>query len=71
VDWNDGTLLHLQGTAEILWNQSGDFNGAERLWRLSVDGGWRRPGALPLRWAFQEFAPQTLRTGAWPADQAL
>lgn len=65
VDWSDGTMLHLQGRVEILWNDSGEFVGAERLWRLSVDCGWRRRGALPLRWSFRDFAPQTLRTGAW------
>jgi predicted pyridoxine 5'-phosphate oxidase superfamily flavin-nucleotide-binding protein len=65
VDWSDGTILHLQGRAEILWNQSGGFPGAERLWRLSVTGGWRRPGALALRWSFRDFSLQTLRTGLW------
>jgi predicted pyridoxine 5'-phosphate oxidase superfamily flavin-nucleotide-binding protein len=68
VDWTDGTLLHLRGTVEILWNQDGGFAGAERLWRISVTDGWRRPGAVPLRWSFQAYAPQTLRTGAW-SDQ--
>jgi predicted pyridoxine 5'-phosphate oxidase superfamily flavin-nucleotide-binding protein len=65
VDWTDGTLLHLQGTVEILWEQDGGFAGAERLLRVSVTGGWRRPGALPLRWTFQRYAPQLQRTGAW------
>jgi predicted pyridoxine 5'-phosphate oxidase superfamily flavin-nucleotide-binding protein len=65
VDWTSGTLLHLQGQAEILWNDTQGFAGAERLWRISVTSGWRRPGALPLRWSFDAFAPQTLRTGTW------
>jgi predicted pyridoxine 5'-phosphate oxidase superfamily flavin-nucleotide-binding protein len=64
VDWTDGTVLHLQGEAEILWEQDGGFAGAERLWRVSVTGGWRRTGALPLRWSFQGYAPQLQRTGA-------
>jgi predicted pyridoxine 5'-phosphate oxidase superfamily flavin-nucleotide-binding protein len=63
VDWADGSLLHLQGDVDILWNQDGGYDGAERLWRISVTGGWRRRGALPLRWAFQAYAPQLLRTG--------
>ena len=53
------------GRVEILWNTPGGFEGAERLWRLSVTGGWRRPAALALRWSFGDFAPQTLRTGRW------
>lgn len=69
VDWADGTLLHLQGDAEILWDQDGGLAGAERLLRISVTGGWRRQGAIPLRWAFQTYAPQLSRTGTW-SDKA-
>jgi predicted pyridoxine 5'-phosphate oxidase superfamily flavin-nucleotide-binding protein len=65
VDWTDGTLLHLQGEAEILWDQDGGFAGAERLWRVSIKRAWRRPGAIPLRWSFQEYASQLQRTGTW------
>jgi hypothetical protein len=70
VDWADGTLLHLRGKAEILWDQDGGFAGAERLWRISITDGWRRRGVVPWRWAFQAYAPQTLRTGIW-RDQAV
>ena len=72
VDWSDGTLLHLTGRVEILWNETDDFVGAERLWRLTVIAGWRRKAALPLRWSFGALSPQTLRTGAWieNADEA-
>jgi uncharacterized protein len=54
VDFARGDLLHLQGRAEIVWHGpevsalGGD--GAERLWRVHVERGWRRRGALPLRW---------------------
>ncbi|MDR3529088.1 MAG: pyridoxamine 5'-phosphate oxidase family protein [Rhodopila sp.] len=65
VDWTDGTVLQLQGRAEILWNDNGGFAGAERLWRVQVTSGWRRPRALPLRWSFQEYARQTQQTGSW------
>jgi predicted pyridoxine 5'-phosphate oxidase superfamily flavin-nucleotide-binding protein len=65
VDWTDGTLVHLQGEVEILWDQDGGFAGAERLWRISVTNGWRRRGAVPLRWSFQNYAPQLQRTGVW------
>ena len=65
VDWADGSLLHLRGKVEILWNQNGGLAGAERLWRISIADGWRQRGAVPLRWSFQTYAPQTLRTGTW------
>lgn len=65
VDWTDGTLFHLRGDVEILWDRDGGFAGAERLWRVSVTGAWRRPGTLPLRWAFQDYAPHTQRSGTW------
>jgi hypothetical protein len=69
VDWADGTALQVRGGVEILWAGGSRFPGAERLWRLSVSGGWRRAGALPLRWSFGDFAPQTLRTGSWGAQR--
>jgi predicted pyridoxine 5'-phosphate oxidase superfamily flavin-nucleotide-binding protein len=65
VDWTDGTVLHLQGAVEILWDVDGGFAGAERLWRVVVSDGWRRNSALPLRWSFQNYALQTQRTGTW------
>lgn len=68
-DWTTGSLLHLQGRSEILWNDTAGLQGAERLWRVSVRGGWRRRGALPLRWAFGEFARQTMHTGTWAAAE--
>jgi predicted pyridoxine 5'-phosphate oxidase superfamily flavin-nucleotide-binding protein len=67
VDWPTGTLLHLTGRVEILWDETEAFAGAERLWRLSVESVWRRPAALPMRWSFGEFARQTMRTGTWAA----
>ncbi len=69
VNWSDGTLLHLQGRVEILWDATEGFAGAERLWRFDVTRGWRRPFALPVRWIFQDYAPQTLRTGSWSQDR--
>ena len=61
VDFEQGDLLHLRGTTEIVWDgpEVRGFEGAERLWRVHVDRAWRRRGALPLRWAFRELAPAT------------
>lgn len=65
IDWVDGTLLHLQGRADVRWDATEAFKGAERLWRFRVTHGWRRPHVLPMRWMFQEYARQTLQTGSW------
>lgn len=69
VDFATGTLLQLQGEAEIIWQgaELAQLDGAERLWRFHVRRGWRRAHALPLRWSAPEFAPTTLQTGLWPA----
>ena len=58
VDWADGSLLHLSGRVDILWDEAREFAGAERLWRLSVTSGWRRQAALPLSWSSGDFASQ-------------
>ena len=67
VDFASGGLLHLQGRAELDWDggAASGFAGAERLWRVQVTAGWRRPGALAMRWAFRGYAPTTERTGRW------
>lgn len=69
VDFATGTLLQLQGEAEIVWQgpELAQLAGAERLWRFHVRRGWRRPRALRLRWSAPEFAPTTLQTGLWAA----
>lgn len=69
VDFATGTLLQMQGEAEIVWEGSelARLDGAERLWRFHVRRGWRRPHALRLRWSAPEFAPTTLQTGLWSA----
>uniref|UniRef100_A0A9E7ZQD4 Pyridoxamine 5'-phosphate oxidase family protein n=1 Tax=Bosea sp. NBC_00436 TaxID=2969620 RepID=A0A9E7ZQD4_9HYPH len=69
VDFATGTLLQLQGEAEIVWQgpELTRLDGAERLWRFRVKRGWRRAHALPLRWTEPEFAPTTLQTGLWSA----
>lgn len=69
VDFAAGTLLQLQGVAEIVWRgaELARLDGAERLLRFHVGEGWRRPQALRLRWSAPEYAPTTLQTGLWPA----
>lgn len=69
VDFATGTLLQLQGEAEIVWQgpELARLDGAERLWRFHLRRGWRRDRALPLRWSAPDFAPTTLQTGLWAA----
>jgi predicted pyridoxine 5'-phosphate oxidase superfamily flavin-nucleotide-binding protein len=52
VDFARGDLLHLQGRTEIVWHgpEVSALEGAERLWRVHVERGWRRRAALALRW---------------------
>jgi predicted pyridoxine 5'-phosphate oxidase superfamily flavin-nucleotide-binding protein len=44
VDFASGGLLHVQGTTEIVWEgpEVGALDGAERLWRVRVERGWRK-----------------------------
>ncbi len=62
VDFARGDLLHVQGTTEILWDAApmqaaGGADPTERLWRVRVTRGWRRRGALALRWSGGHIAP--------------
>lgn len=52
VDHANGDLLELRGRAEVLWDPeaTAGFHGAERVWRLRVEGGTLRRGAVALRW---------------------
>jgi predicted pyridoxine 5'-phosphate oxidase superfamily flavin-nucleotide-binding protein len=64
IDFATGDLLQLQGTVTIDWKASDTaVAGAERSWRIAVERGWRRPGALPFDWTFGDYAPTTLATG--------
>lgn len=67
IDFATGDLLTLTGRAEVVWE--GDelraFEGAERAWRFHIEAGWRLSDALPLRWRFRDWSPNTLITGSW------
>jgi uncharacterized protein len=66
VDFATGDLLQLQGTATIEWTASpGQPTGTQRSWRVLIEQGWRRYGALPFDWTFGDYAPTTLATGLW------
>lgn len=70
ADFATGDLLQLQGLASIDWTgpAAALVQGAERLWRFRITRGWHRPRAAPLRGAFIDYSPVTLRTGTWSQE---
>ncbi|MEP6971357.1 MAG: pyridoxamine 5'-phosphate oxidase family protein, partial [Betaproteobacteria bacterium] len=67
LDFASGDLLQLSGRTEIVFDggEVSSFQGAERLWRVTVERAVRRRGALRTRFAFGEFSPNSLLTGSW------
>jgi ferredoxin-NADP reductase/predicted pyridoxine 5'-phosphate oxidase superfamily flavin-nucleotide-binding protein len=72
VDFSNGDVLQLAGEAQIQFEgpEIAAFQGAERIWTFRVTQVLRRRGALALRWALQEFSPNSLMTGSWEAAEA-
>lgn len=71
-DFENGHLLSLTGTVEILWDseEAKYFEGAERLWRFKPDHGFWMKNALPLRWTLEKISPNTNMTGTWQEADA-
>ncbi|SJZ32723.1 hypothetical protein SAMN02745126_00378 [Enhydrobacter aerosaccus] len=67
IDFATGELLQLQGIASIDWTGPvpSMLSGAERVWRVRIERGWRQAQALSFDWSFGGYAPTTLRTGTW------
>jgi len=67
VDHEQGHMLQLSGTAQIVWDGPllRSFTGAERLLTVTVEHSRWWPAALPLRWSAPEQAPQLAATGSW------
>jgi uncharacterized protein len=59
IDFSEGNLLYLTGTAEVIWEGAEilTYAGAERLLRFHLHIGYRVEGSLPLRWSDPEFSP--------------
>lgn len=59
LDFDDGTILQLTGTAEIDWDgpEIVEFPGAKRLLRVSIQQMVRRESASPLLGEFLEWSP--------------
>lgn len=69
VDFDDGDLLYLTGSVEVVWDgdEVRSFAGAQRLLRFRLGEGRRVTGSLPLRWSAVDYSPSLARTGAWQA----
>jgi hypothetical protein len=57
-DFANGDLLLVQGCTEVVWQIRPEerVNGAERLWKLTVNRAWRGRGAIPLRWTLRAMS---------------
>jgi uncharacterized protein len=74
IDFESGEILTLSGNAELLpeisenteVNEAKHFKGAERLWTFELKHARRLRHALPLRWSFNDYSPNSLLTGSWP-----
>lgn len=67
VEFAQGNLLYLTGTAEVIWRGAEvmTYAGAERLLRFHLHQGYRVEGSLSLGWSTPEFSPFLDRTGSW------
>jgi hypothetical protein len=67
IDFEQGDLLYLTGTAEVIWDGSEvtTYEGAERLLRFHQQKGYRVAGSLPFTWSTPEFSPFLDDTGPW------
>ncbi|CAM3755047.1 pyridoxamine 5'-phosphate oxidase family protein [Nocardiopsis rhodophaea] len=59
LDWAEGTLLRLSGTASVDWSagRAAEFPGARRVLDFTVTEVAETPAALPLRWGPPESSP--------------
>jgi predicted pyridoxine 5'-phosphate oxidase superfamily flavin-nucleotide-binding protein len=67
VDFDNGDLLYVAVTAEIIWDgpEVDAFAGAQRLMRFKVQSMRLVASSLPLRWGEAELSPASEATGAW------
>ena len=67
IDFESGDLLQVAGRTSLILDgpEVARFEGAQRLWTVTVEHLVRRPAALALRWQFAEFSPFSLGMGSW------
>ena len=73
IDFDNGGLLYLAVTAEIIWDgpELAGFAGAQRLLRFKVLSMKRVEASLPLRWGRAELSPVLQGTGQWGQFSAV
>ena len=67
IDFNNGDLLYLTGTAEVLFETLATtrFPGAERMIRFTVNKAIHVQQSLPFVWAFHNYSQFTQLTADW------
>lgn len=67
IDFEQGHLVYLTGTAEVIWDgpEIREYAGAERLLRFHLEQGHWVEGSFPLRWSSPELSPFLEQTGPW------
>ncbi|MGB3125445.1 MAG: pyridoxamine 5'-phosphate oxidase family protein [Pseudomonas sp.] len=67
IDFESGDVLQVAGRTSLILSgpEVATFEGAQRLWTVTVEQVVRRPAALALRWQFAEFSPHSLAMGRW------
>ncbi|NVZ21178.1 pyridoxamine 5'-phosphate oxidase family protein [Pseudomonas costantinii] len=67
IDFESGDVLQVAGRTSLILGgpEVAQFEGAQRLWTVTVEHAVWRPAALALLWQFAEFSPHSLAMGSW------
>ncbi len=73
VDFDQGHLLMITGTVEVHWlrDLKPTFTNAERFWSFNLDHGVWIKNALPFRFQFEAYSPNSLLSGTWHQAEDL
>src|SRR5450830_128075 len=65
IDFESGDVMQVAGRTSLILGgpEVAAFEGAQRLWTVTVEQVVRRPAALALRWNFAGFSPYNLAMG--------
>ncbi|MBX7277428.1 pyridoxamine 5'-phosphate oxidase family protein [Pseudomonas sp. ERGC3:01] len=65
IDFESGDVMQVAGRTSLILGgpEVAAFEGAQRLWTVTVEQVVRRPAALALRWNFAGFSPCNLAMG--------
>ena len=71
IDFENGNLLYLTGHARVIWDNDPKvtlYEGAERLFKIHVEKGYRLENRIPLVGSAPEYSPFLNNTGPWQED---